>query len=138
MRSLVFQRKKRREAGGQDFRGDHEHQAVGHFDEAAAGQDVGLAVGVVGADELVAEAEGAAEIGGPGLFGDEGVGAGFDEASVDVFGAEDAAETRGRFVENVVDIGAGAAVLFEGEGGGEAGDASADDGDASHGLPRDA
>ena len=101
MRSLVFQRKERRQASGQNFCRDHEHQAVGHFDEAAVGQDVGLAVGVVGADELIAEAKRAAEIGGPGLFGDEGIGAGFDDASVDVFGAEDAAEARGGFVESV-------------------------------------
>jgi len=80
---------------------------------------------------LIAEAERAAEIGGPGFFGDEGVGAGFDDASVDVFGAEDAAEARGRFVEDVVNGRAGAAALFEFEGGGEAGDAAADDGDAS-------
>ena len=126
--------KKRREAGGQDLRRDHEHQAVGHLDQAAAGQDVGLAVGVVRADELVAEAQRAAEIGGPGLFGDEGIGPGLDHASVDVFGAENAAEPRRRFVESVFDVGAGAALFFEREGGGESGDASADDGDAIHGL----
>ena len=95
---LGLPRKKWRHASGQDFRGDHEHQAVGHFDEAAFGQNVGLAVGVIRTDELVAEAKRAAEIGGPGLFGDEGIGAGFDDASVDVFGAEDTAETRRRFV----------------------------------------
>src|ERR1019366_9495399 len=106
--------------------------SVGHDHEAAASQDVSLAIGVVRTDELVAEAEGAAEIGGPGLLGNEGIGAGFDQASVDVFGAENAAEARGRFVENVVEIGARAAVLFQDEGGGEAGDASANDGDASH------
>jgi len=62
---------------------------------------------------LVAEAEGATEIGGPGLFGDEGVGAGFDNASVDMLGAEDAAEARGGFVEEIVDVGARvAAMLF--------------------------
>jgi hypothetical protein len=113
-------RKQRREAGGQDFCGDHEHQAVRHFEEAAASQDVGLALGVVGADEFVAQAEGATEVGGPGFFGDEGVGAGLDQASVNVFGAEDAAQARGGFIEDVVDIGAAAAVFFEGEGGGQA------------------
>ena len=74
----------RRKSGGQDFGGDHEHQAVGHFDEAAAGEDVGFAVDVVRADELIAEAERAGEIGGPGFLGDEGIRAGFDDASVDI------------------------------------------------------
>jgi hypothetical protein len=86
---------------------------------------------------LVTETKGAAQIGGPGLFGDERVGAGFNDASVDVFGAEDAAQARGGFVEDIVDAGARvAAVLFEGEGGGESGDASADDGDASQCIPQ--
>ena len=54
-----------------------------------------------------------------------------------MFGAEDAAEARRGFVENVVDVRARvAAVLFEGEGGGESGDASADDGDASQFIPQ--
>ena len=131
---LGLPRKKRREPGGQNFCRDHEHQTVGHFDETAVSQNVGLAVGVVRADELVAEAESAAQIGGPGLFGDEGIGAGLHQASVDVFGAKHASQTRRRFVENVVDIGAGPALLFEGEGGGQAGNASADDGDAFHEL----
>ena len=56
---------------------------------------------------MIAEAEGAAEIGGPGLFGDEGIGSGFDDAAIDVLGAEDAAEACRGFVERVVDLGAG-------------------------------
>src|SRR5258708_6470432 len=47
-----------------------------------------------------------------------------------MFSAQDAAETLGCFVDNVVDIGASAAVLFEFEGSGKAGNASADDEDA--------
>src|SRR5580704_4647873 len=82
---------KRRESGGQNFGWDHEHQAVGQRDELAADENVSFAVGVVRADELIAEADSAAEIGGPGLFGDEGVGSGLDDAAVDVFGAEDSA-----------------------------------------------
>src|SRR5208282_3937765 len=66
------------------------------------------------------------------LFGDEGVGAGFDDASVDCFRAEDAAQVSGGFVESVFGSGAAAPILFEGEGRGESGDASADNGDASH------
>jgi hypothetical protein len=109
--------KKRRKTRWQNFGGDHEHQAIGHGDEAALGQNVGLAVGIVGADELIAEAKRAAEIGGPRFFGDERVRARFDDASVDRLGAEYAAEARGGFVKNVVNINAGATLLFEGEGG---------------------
>jgi hypothetical protein len=70
---------------------DHEHQAIGHDDEAPVRQNVSLAVGVVGADKLIAQAERSAEIGGPRLFGDERVRARFDNASVDAFGAENTA-----------------------------------------------
>ena len=64
-------RKKRRKSGGQDFGGDHEHQAVGHFHELSLGQNVSLAIGVVGANELIAESKSATKIGRPRLFGDE-------------------------------------------------------------------
>ena len=109
--------KKRRKTCGQDLGGDHEHQAIGHHDETAVGQDVGLAVGIVGADQLIAEAKRAAKIGGPRFFGDERVWPRFDDASVDGFSAENAAEARGGFVKNVVHIDAGAALFFESEGG---------------------
>lgn len=97
----------------------------------AASEDISFSVGVVGADQLVAEAEIAAQIGGPGLFGDEGVRTGFDDASVNVIGAENPAKPQARLEENVVDIRGGAAAFFEGEGGGQAGDSSADNSDAS-------
>jgi hypothetical protein len=118
---LGFPGKERREAGGQDFRRDQEHQPIGHFDEAAAGEDVGLALGIVRADELIADAESAGEISGPWLLRDEGIGAGFDDTSVDIFGAENAAEARGGFVEDVVDGSARVVpMFFEREGGREA------------------
>jgi len=80
---------------------------------------------------LFAESKRTAEIGCPGLFRDKGIGAGFDDASVDVFGAEDAAETRGSLVENVLDNSTRIpAQFFEFEGCGKARDASADDRDA--------
>jgi hypothetical protein len=62
---------------------------------------------------LIAETETAAEVGGPGFFGDEGVGAGFDDAIVDALGAENAAELRRGFVESLFDC-AGAAGFFKG------------------------
>ena len=104
--------KKRREGRGQNFCWDHEHEAVGDGNEAAAYEDVGFAIGVVGAEELIAQANGAAQIGGPGLFGDERVGPGLDNAALDVFGAKNSAEARRGFVKNVFS-GAGAAVSSE-------------------------
>jgi len=81
---------------------------------------------------LVAQSQCAAEIGGPWFLCNEGIGACFDDTSVDVLGAEDAAEPRGRLVENILDGGVRVpAKLFEFEGCGKAGNASADNGDAS-------
>ena len=81
---------------------------------------------------MIAQADGAAKICGPGFFGDERIGTGFDDASVDMFGAKDAAWTWRGFVENVFDEGACVpAQLFESEGGCKAGDASANNGDAT-------
>ena len=59
--------------------------------------DVGFAVGVVGADELIAESDFAAEVCGPGLFADKGIGASFDQAAIDVVGDKDSAKARGGF-----------------------------------------
>src|ERR1700691_542435 len=125
--------KKWRESCGQNFRRDHEHEAVGDSNQSAADEDVCLTTGVIGADELIAEAEGAAKIGGPGLFGNERVGPGFDDAALDVFGAKNSAEARRGLVENVFS-GASAAMFFEGGCGGESGDATTDDRDANHGT----
>ena len=82
-------------------------------------QNVGLAVSIIGPDQLIAEPQFTAKVARPGLFGDERIRAGLDDASVDVFGAKDAAQTRRRFVENIVQIAAGTAAFFEREGGGE-------------------
>ena len=98
--------------------------------------DVGLAVGVVGADELIAQSDFAAEVGGPGFFGEEGIGAGFDQAAIGTVGDHDSAEARGGFEQDVFDLcvglGAGLAFFFKRERGREAGDSAADDGDAWH------
>ncbi len=109
--------KKRGKTGGQDFRRNHEHQAVGHRNKAAVNQNVSLALGIVGTDELIAEADGVAEIGGPGFFGDEGIRPGFDEAVLDELGAKNTAQARRRIINGVFD-GTGAAVFFKGESGG--------------------
>src|ERR1700693_5621326 len=127
--------KKRRESCRQDFGWDHEHETVGHGDEAAADEDVGFAIDIIRTNELIGEAEGAAEIGGPGLLGDERIRASFDDVSVDVFGAEDAAEIGRRIIKSVFDC-ARAAMFFKRESGGESGDATTDDRNAGHECDR--
>jgi hypothetical protein len=75
-----------------------------------------------------------AEVDGPRFFGEERIGAGFDEASISTIGVHDAAEARRALEKNVVEGGPCAALLLECEGSGESADASTDDGNASHGL----
>src|SRR5258708_5604689 len=94
-------------------------------------ENIRFAIGIIRPDELIAEAKRAAEIGGPGLLGEEGIGSGFDDAAVDGVGRDHAGEMGRRFVEPVFDC-ACAALFLEGEGGGESRDAPADDGDANH------
>src|SRR5260370_37989172 len=94
-------------------------------------ENIRFAIGIIRPDELIAEAKRAAEIGGPGLLGDEGIGAGFDDAAVDVLGADHAAEMGRRLVEPVFDC-ACAALFFEGKSGGEAPAAPPDGGEADY------
>ena len=125
--------KERREHRGQNFGGHHEHQAVGHDDEFALDDDVSFAVSVVGADELVAQSDFAAEVGGPGFFGEKRIGAGFDQAAVGAVGDHDSAEARAGFEQDIFDRSrAGLALFFERERGREAGDSAADDGNTFH------
>src|SRR5579864_737192 len=86
---LGLPRKEWRESRRQDFCWDHEHQAVRHDDEPALGQNVSLSVSIIGADELIAQAEGAAKIRGPRFFRDKRIRARLDDASVNLFGAKD-------------------------------------------------
>jgi hypothetical protein len=140
MRILVRSENSGEKTVGKNFGRHHEHQAVGHDDEFVAAvlvkHDVGFAVGVVGADELIAESDFAAEVGGPGFFCEEGIGAGFDQAAIDAIGDKDSAEARGGFEQDIFDLcvglGSGFAFFFKRERGREAGDSAADDGDTWH------
>ena len=76
----------RRQRRRDQLRGHHEHQAVRHDDQPAMYHNVGLALRVVGADELIAHAELFAERSRPGFFGEERIGAGFDQAAFDAIG----------------------------------------------------
>ena len=77
---------------GEELGGDHHHQPVGHGDKAATFENVGDAEMVVRADDLVAEAHLVDEFEGGRLGGEERIGTGFDDAAVDVVGADDSAE----------------------------------------------
>src|SRR5260370_9674181 len=60
-----------------------------------------------------------------------------DHRAVNVLRAEHATELGRRFVENVLDLGARATSLFEGESRGQSADAAADNGDALHEVRRE-
>ena len=134
MRIFVRHGKKRREHGGHDLGGHHEHEPVGHHHQLAPGYDVGLALRVVRADELIAQPDLAAEVGSPGLLGEKRIGSGFDQAAVDAVGDEHSTQARAGLEQNVLDGRAGLALFFERVRGREAGDSAADDGDAFHGV----
>lgn len=127
--------KQRRQRGRNKLRRDHEHQAVGQGDEAVPDDDVGSALAVIGRKKLISDAEFPAKRGGCGFLGQKRIGAAFDDATVDCFRTDDAAEAVGSLIEVVfdglADSGIRAALLFQGPGGAEAGDASADDGNTS-------
>ena len=55
---------------------------------------------------MIAQSDFAAEVGGPGFFGEEGIGAGFDQAAIGAVGDHDSAEARGGFEQDVFDLGA--------------------------------
>ncbi len=84
---------------------------------------------------MIRDAEFTAERSGCGFLGQKRVGAAFDDATVDRFRIDDATKTIGSLIEVVfdglADSGIRAALLFQGPGGAEAGDASADDGNTS-------
>lgn len=72
--------------------GDHHAHAVGHGIEAAIEEDVSLAGGVVGREEVVAQAELFDEMASPWFLGDPGVGAALDGEAMVVNCFDDAAE----------------------------------------------
>ena len=67
---------------------------------------------------------------GPGLGGDPAVGTALDGEAAFADGLDEAAEAVRGLEQDGFDGGAGAGLLREFVGGGEAGDASSDDGDA--------
>ena len=88
------QGKKRREHRRHDLGGHHEHEPVRHHTQLSLGHDVGLALRVVGADELVAQSKLAAEVGSPGFLGEKRIGPSFDQAVIDAVGDEHTTQAR--------------------------------------------
>ncbi len=82
---------------------------------------------VVGADHLVCQAQLADQLERGRLDRQETIGAAFDHAAFHVLGLDDAAQARARFQEDAVGSALGEIV-----GGGEAGDAAADDQGSRH------
>ena len=122
MRILVPQLSRRVVSSGMILVGHHHHQAVGQGHQAAVLADEGDAEMIVGADDLVGEAEFADQFERGGFGGEEAVGAGFDGAAFDLLGLDDAAEARAGFDDGGGDAGFGQVV-----GRGEPGDSAADD-----------
>jgi hypothetical protein len=115
--------------------GDHHAHAVGDGDEPAVTEDVGDAAGVVRRDKMLVHAEFAYELAGPGLFGDPAVWAALDDEAVALDGFDGAAEALGGLEEDGVHVALGAVALGELPGGGDAGHAAAEDGNADWRLP---
>jgi hypothetical protein len=61
----------RSQCSGNQLGGHHEHQAIRHGDQASLDEDVGDALRIVGADEIIGDAEFSAELIGPRFFGEE-------------------------------------------------------------------
>src|ERR1019366_3110274 len=126
--------KKRRQNCGHDLGGHHEHEPIGHPHQLAPGYDVGLALRIVRADELIAQLTIAGEVGSPRLFSEKRIRPSFNQAAVDAVGDEYTTEARTRLEQNVLDVCARLALLFDRKRGREAGDSAADDGYAFHGV----
>ena len=94
MRIFVRKEKSGENTVGMNLGGHHEHEAIGHHHQLAPGYDVGLALRVVRADELIAQPNLAAEVGSPGLLGEKRIGARFNQAAVDAVGDEHATQAR--------------------------------------------
>ena len=132
MRSLVLQENSGDSAVGTSLVGTMNIRPSGMTTSWPLYHNVGLALRVVGADELVGDAQLFAERRGPGFFGEEGIGTGLDQAALDAIGVHGAAEALAALEERVLELRAGGARLFQMEGGAQPGDAAADNGNPLH------
>src|SRR5262245_62831940 len=96
--------------------------------ETAAKYDERTAEAIVGPHQSVLDTETTAQVEGPGLFGEEGIGTTFDEESVSMLGPDRPTHPIGGIVDGEVDDAAGLArSLDDPVSGCKSGDAAADD-----------
>ena len=107
--------------------GRHQVEAVRDGQQPAVADDQRAAARIVGRQQLVGDAEPAAEVDRVRDFRLEAVGRALDEEAVAVDGVEDAAEAVGGLEERQFGV---RQELGESMRGGQAADAAADDGDA--------
>ena len=86
----------------------HQDQALGQLVQPPARKDVALADVFVGVEQALGDADLAGQLHGPGLVGDERVGAAFDDETVDTLSADLAAEVVGAFEKDPVEGRCGA------------------------------
>jgi hypothetical protein len=121
-----------RERGRNQLGGHHEHKPVGHDHQPAIHHDVGFALGVVGADQLIGDAEVLAQRQRPWFFGEERVRPGFHQAALHLVGIHGPAKSLAALKEGVFQIGAGGPRLLQIKRGAQPGNASTDNGNALH------
>ena len=111
---------------GKDHRRGHQHHALGHWMQAAFAEDIGRGRrGMVGADELVAQPELAAQLQRCALLRQERIRAAFDQESVAGVGGDLAAKVAGALQQETV--GVLPCEILKGIRGRETGDSTADD-----------
>ena len=84
----------------QNLGGHHHHEPVGQGDEAAVLADVGLAEMIVGADDLIGEAQFTDQFEGRGLGGEKAIGPGLDGAAFHLLRLDDASQAGTRLQQS--------------------------------------
>ena len=113
---------------GRIFGWDHEHQAVRHFNQTPASQNVSLAIGVVGSDELFAQTQRAAKVAAQGFSVMKESGPA-STTQPSMYSVRSTPPRRGVcFVKNVLDVACIPAVFFQSVGSRESRNPAADNG----------
>jgi len=126
---LPVPREERRPREVPEVRRREEREALGDGDESAAAHDVNAPVVGPGADQASLEAESRAQRDGPGLLGDERVGARLDQEAAAPLGRDRSPEPIVRVEQDHLEAAPG---LDQTERRGEPGHTTADDRDPFH------
>src|SRR5215510_4755870 len=128
---------KREQARGhhrQDARRHHELQALRNCDKSPFDQNVGLALKVIRANDLAAQSELAAKLGGFRLDAQEGIWPAFEYIPFTIFGADHAAQPVRFFKERPLQLSSLTSSFFQVIGCAEPCDSAADNGNPHHAL----